>query len=175
MEGQAIKTRSRSFLSGGNNPPGAVQQLSAGYTLAEMCVIVAIIGILCAVGIQYFGSYRLKVKNMKAIDDIKYMSMSIGTYRSENGAYPQSLSDLVGGAFNDPWGNPYQYLNIADGGPSARGKCRKDRNLNPINTDYDLYSMGLDGKTASQLNSKYGQDDVIRAQDGAYIGLAGDF
>jgi general secretion pathway protein G len=52
---------------------------------------------------------------------------------------------------------------------------RKDRFLVPINSDYDLYSMGKDGKSSSPLTSKNGRDDIIRANDGAFIGLASDY
>lgn len=42
----------------------------------------------------------------------------------------------------------------------------------PINSDFDLYSMGADGKTAAPITSTAGKDDVIRANDGGYIGVA---
>jgi general secretion pathway protein G len=42
----------------------------------------------------------------------------------------------------------------------------------PINTDYDLYSMGKDGKSQPPLTAKDSRDDIIRANDGAYIGPA---
>ena len=48
----------------------------------------------------------------------------------------------------------------------------KDRFLVPINSDFDLYSMGKDGKSQMPLTAKDSRDDIIRANDGAYIGLA---
>jgi general secretion pathway protein G len=50
--------------------------------------------------------------------------------------------------------------------------ARKDRSLVPLNTDYDLYSMGKDGQTQAPLTSSVSDDDVIRANDGGYVGLA---
>lgn len=58
------------------------------------------------------------------------------------------------------------------GGLPAIAQARKDRFLVPINSDYDLYSMGADGKSLPQLHSSDSRDDVIRARDGAYVGLA---
>jgi len=58
------------------------------------------------------------------------------------------------------------------GGPQAIAKARKDRFLVPINSDYDLYSMGSDGESKPALQNPVSRDDVIRASDGAYIGLA---
>ncbi len=73
----------------------------------------------------------------------------------------------------DPWGNPYLYLNIEN----ATGKIepRKDKNLKPISSDYDLYSMGPDGRTKIPLTAKDSRDDTIRAADGAYVGIAEDY
>ena len=74
--------------------------------------------------------------------------------------------------FCDPWGNRYVYLRITG---SNRGSLRKDRFLVPINSDFDLYSMGIDGESKAPLNTKVSQDDVVRALDGGFIGLAEEF
>jgi general secretion pathway protein G len=58
------------------------------------------------------------------------------------------------------------------GGDDGLDKPRKDRFLVPINSDYDLYSMGPDGESKRNLNTPVSRDDVIRARDGAYIGVA---
>jgi len=55
------------------------------------------------------------------------------------------------------------------------GQKRKDKNLVPINSDYDLYSMGPDGKTTSALTAAISQDDIVRGRDGIFIGLAADY
>ena len=55
------------------------------------------------------------------------------------------------------------------------GGARKDRNLTPINTKYDLCSMGRDGKSKPPLRAADSQDDIIYANDGGYIGLASEF
>jgi general secretion pathway protein G len=60
---------------------------------------------------------------------------------------------------------------------SAKGKgdARKDGKLNPINSDFDLYSRGKDKVYKPQLTQKDSLDDIVRAQDGAFVGLAADF
>lgn len=60
-------------------------------------------------------------------------------------------------------------------GGSIMGSVRKDRFLVPINSDYDLYSVGADDKTRPQLQDKVSRDDIIRASDGAYFGRAANF
>ena len=50
-----------------------------------------------------------------------------------------------------------------------------DKFLVPLNGDYDLYSMGADGETKKTLSAPASYDDVIRALNGGYIGLASNF
>jgi general secretion pathway protein G len=57
----------------------------------------------------------------------------------------------------------------------GNGHVRRDRSLNPLNNDYDLYSVGQDGQTALPITQSVSQDDVIRAANGAYYGLASNF
>lgn len=52
---------------------------------------------------------------------------------------------------------------------------RRDSNLFPLNSDFDLYSLGPDGKTCSRISIGAGLDDVIRANDGLYYGLASEY
>ena len=73
----------------------------------------------------------------------------------------------------DPWGRDYQFLNFS--APGANGQIRKDHNLHPLNTDFDLYSLGKDGKSQAPLTAKASHDDVIWARDGAFVGLAEDY
>lgn len=56
-----------------------------------------------------------------------------------------------------------------------RGQARKDRNLVPINTEFDLYSSGKDGESRGPLTAKASRDDVVVARDGSFVGLAKDF
>jgi len=52
---------------------------------------------------------------------------------------------------------------------------RRDRYLFPLNTDYDLFSLGPDGLTATALNNPQSLDDVIRANNGGFFGVAADY
>ena len=55
------------------------------------------------------------------------------------------------------------------------GGFRKDGNLNPLNTDFDLYSRGQDGDTAGPLSAQSSRDDIVRANNGAFVGLGEDY
>ncbi|MGJ8620004.1 MAG: hypothetical protein ACSHWN_06715 [Methylophilaceae bacterium] len=73
----------------------------------------------------------------------------------------------------DPWGNAYQYTNLYN--KKGKGGNRKDKNLNPLNSDFDLFSMGKNGTFKTQISNKESLDDVIRANDGKFIDLASKY
>jgi hypothetical protein len=52
---------------------------------------------------------------------------------------------------------------------------RRDQYLFPLNTDYDLFSLGPDGDSAVALGNLLSLDDVIRANDGGYFGPAANY
>jgi len=131
-------------------------------------------GILAALAIPNYSRVRERAQVAKAIGDIRTIQLDIQDYTlTSGGTPPASLADVGRGGLLDPWGNPYQYLVIA--GKKGKGGFRKDRFLVPINSDYDLYSMGPDGASAGPLSAKASRDDIIRANDGGFVGLAADF
>lgn len=144
-----------------------------GFTLVELIVTCAIIATLTAMAIPNISTAIENAKVGKAVGDLHSIATSIIGYQAVQAQFPNTLSDVGYGGLNDPWGNPYQYLNFAD--VKGRGKMRKDRFLVPINSSFDLYSMGQDGQSVSPLTAKVSQDDVVWASDGAYIGLASQY
>lgn len=145
---------------------------AAGITLIELVIAVAVVAILAAIALGSFEEYWDRADVTDAKTGIFSLDVKINNYFTLHRAYPETLDD-IGGAPLDPWGNPYQYHNLQTA--QGVGKARKDHNLVPINSDFDLYSMGKDGKSASPLTAKISQDDVIRANNGAFIGLAEDY
>ena len=139
----------------------------------ELLIVIAGIGILASIAVPSYLSYRMNAKIGKAILEMQLIEFAITNYVDNTGEYPDSLSDIDKDDLTDPWGNPYRYLRL-DGGKTKgiNGKRRRDKNANPVNSDYDLYSMGQDGKTAAQFMAKNARDDIVRANDGGYYGLA---
>ncbi len=60
-------------------------------------------------------------------------------------------------------------------GINGTASFRKNQNMVPINSDYDLYSKGKDGRSQKPIVSNVSQDDIIRARNGRFVGLASDF
>ena len=52
---------------------------------------------------------------------------------------------------------------------------RKDHKMVPVNSDFDLYSKGRDGKSQTPFTSKASRDDIVRANNGRYIGLVSGY
>ena len=149
------------------------QSSQSGWTLLQLMLALLILGILIMVAVPRQQNYYDRVKLAQAVKDISVISLALDDIRTDQGVLPNNLVDIGMGGNLDPWGHPYQYVNIRSA--KGNGNLRKDRNLVPINTDYDLYSMGPDGASAGPLSAKTSQDDIIRASDGGFIGPVSEF
>jgi general secretion pathway protein G len=145
---------------------------NAGFTLIELMLVGAIIGILAVGASLIFNSFMETARVKKAVSEILTLQTKIKTYEVNDGVFPDSLDDIDGGDIQDPWGNAYQYTNFDI---TAQSEWRKDKNLHPLNTDFDLYSMGNDGKSKANLSAQESHDDVIRANDGQFVGRAEEY
>ena len=59
-----------------------------GFTLIELLIVVAIIGILAAIAIPQFSSYRAKAYNSAATSDLKNAKTTLESYFADNQYYP---------------------------------------------------------------------------------------
>lgn len=141
----------------------------AGLTLIELMIVLAIIGTLAVLATPLFSEYTTRAKIARAVTEIRNIQGDITAFEAGNERLPLDLAEIKRDTLMDPWGNPYQYTNFA---LTPKGKWRKDKFLVPINSTYDLWSMGPDGESATPLTAKKSQDDIIRANDGSYIGQA---
>lgn len=146
---------------------------NSGLTLIELMIVIAIIGILSSIALPAYQDYVKKAREAQAVMDISALSVKLQAYWEDERAYPTSLADIGEGGKLDPWDNPYQYLNLYN--KKGKGGNRKDKSLNPLNSDFDLYSMGEDGATHTQISIGAGRDDIIRANDGGFIDIAANY
>jgi general secretion pathway protein G len=155
--------------------PRSARNASRGLTLIELLFVITIVGILAAIAVPAYNSHFYKVQVEQATTDIQSLAAKIDLYYTDAGQYPATLADVGCSATTcvDPWGNPYAYINHAL--LNGNGHVRRDRSLNPLNSDYDVYSIGKDGLTAFPITQSASLDDVIRAGSGGYYGLASAF
>ncbi|NIM26828.1 MAG: prepilin-type N-terminal cleavage/methylation domain-containing protein [Gammaproteobacteria bacterium] len=156
--------------------PGSASTLPRGFTLIELLVVLAMIVALSAIVIPVYQGYVDDARLAAVRKDMALISVHLDRFRTDNaGSLPDSLAETPASHLRDPWGNAYQFLNIEDADTAGLGMVRKDKNLVPLNTDYDLYSKGKDGESKAPLTAAASHDDIVRANNGAYIGPASDY
>jgi general secretion pathway protein G len=143
-----------------------------GVTLLELMVALVIGGLLISIAVPSYQAVLERMRVTQAITDIETLGNSIERWHTNTFNYPDTLAGAGLGGLTDPWGNPYRYLRIST---ANTGQVRRDRNLRPINSDFDLYSVGKDGQTQTQLQGQQARDDIVRANNGTYVGLAKDY
>lgn len=158
----------------GPRDPASVSIVEAGLTLVELLIVLAIVGTLSSILIPTLKGQVEADKNNQAAADIAIIEAAVESYINDFGVPPDSLDQVGMAGKLDPWGNPYEYLNVFNDG-NGPPHPRKDHFLHPLNSDYDLYSMGPDGKTKVPLTAAHSRDDIIRANNGGYIGVAADY
>ena len=145
----------------------------AGFTILELLLVTVIIGTLSSMAAPSFERARTLALVAAAVSNIRIIETELAIYTETNFQPPETLASIGRAGLLDPWGNPFVYTSLV--GVNGNGGARKDKFLVPLNNDYDLYSMGADGETKQQLSNKVSLDDVVRALDGAYVGLASEF
>lgn len=149
---------------------GRRRLLELGYTMIELMVAVGILGILTAMATVSYREYVERGRSSTAVSELLDISQRIKSYELANRKLPDSLSEIGRGGALDPWGVAYEYRNLATS--KGNGQARKRKNLSPLNSDYDLYSRGPDKKSTPALGMPDSRDDVVRALDGRFLGIA---
>jgi general secretion pathway protein G len=162
-----------------------------------MAIVLAVVAALASLAGTQYTKLLDRARVASAVSEMQAVSRLLDNLKLDETELPDTLAE-VDAELVDPWGRPYEYLKLvgtlppghASGDPSGLphvsaqppgkgaeepAQPRKDRFLVPINTDYDLYSRGADGQTEKQLDRTVSRDDVIRAANGGYFGLAENF
>lgn len=136
-------------------------------------IVIAILGILVSIAIPAYETYQDSKNNATAKADILEIQGIVEKFYVTHNRFPADLSEIGQQNRRDPWGNPYYYTNVSTA--NNKSAARKDKNLTPVNSDFDLYSAGKDKQTRQPFTAAVSQDDIVRCNNGSYIGLATDY
>lgn len=174
MEAVESEDLSQSPAQPGDAPPRKpISSRVAGFTVVELLIVIAVLLTISAIAVPHFLEALERARIARAVGDMRTIGNAVVGYQVINQQWPLTLDDVGYGSNLDPWGNPYQYLSFTD--TKGKGKMRKDHFLVPINSYFDLYSMGKDGQSVPPLTAAASRDDVIWANDGGFIGPVSDF
>lgn len=151
-------------------PPVTV--FSRGITLLEILIVLLVAALVIGTATPAYLYLIDSRKTSLAAEEITGFARRIDRFQRRNNRYPDTLEEALDTAPVDPWGNPYRYLNLNQAGGTA-GRSADD--LRPLNTDYDLYSEGPDTTSLSPIGAEPSRDDIVRARNGNYIGIAADY
>lgn len=144
-----------------------------GLTVVELLVAMAVIAVLAVIALPSYQGYIDRAKQKQMEGDMREIEVALQRYGDDHGGtYPDNLAQVGMDALRDAWNRPFQYLNLATAPP---GQARKDHNQVPLNTDFDLYSLGKDGASQPPLTANASRDDFVRANNGRFMGWASDY
>jgi general secretion pathway protein G len=113
-------------------------QMNRGFSLVELMIVVAVLGILAAIVVPQFQSHSVRAREAVAKDSLRLLRSAIELYSGRHGDIPPGYED------DDPLSSPSASAFLAQ--LIADGRYLSEMPENPFNNRQDILVIG-DGET----------------------------
>ncbi|MEW6087498.1 MAG: prepilin-type N-terminal cleavage/methylation domain-containing protein [bacterium] len=136
-----------------------------GFTLIELMIVIAILGILAAVAIPNFLNARGKAQDASALSTLEAVKTALEMYAADNGAYPTLAAASTGTALSTIIGDDFPTNIKLDSTTGSFAGALNDVNSTP--TAYRIYAIGRDADHyfgLTQAGTKAGPDTLANCK-----------
>lgn len=113
-----------------------------GFTLIELMIVIAILGILAAVAIPNFLNARGKAQDAAALSTLEAVKTALEMYAADNGTYPISSANVAAlkASLKDDWPSNIK----TDGTTGSIVDPTSGTITNAVGNEYIIWAMGRD-------------------------------
>ncbi len=147
-----------------------VKKLQEGFTLIELMIVIAIIGILAAIAIPAYQNYTIRAQVTEGLTLADGWKTAIAEYYANTGTMPAAIANLAG--TSQSVGKYEQSIKVSSGaivilyGNQANSKLTGSLALNPYtNSNNDvLWQCGLSATPSGGSNVTTTQSSTVAPQ-----------